>query len=107
MALPSLDEIELLHNRMCKAVGDPTRIRILYAIAEKPQYVTELATQLELPQSTISRHLGILKQCGLISAEREGATVFYRLTDPRIITVLDTMRLLLRQSLERQHEALG
>jgi ArsR family transcriptional regulator len=107
MAVPPLEEIQLLHNRMCKAVGDPTRIRILYALNDKPQYVTGLAELLEIPQPTVSRHLAILKQCGLVIAERDGAAVFYRLTDERVIEVLDTMRQLLRESVDYLQDILN
>lgn len=98
-AIPSTEEVQLLHNRICKAVGDPTRIRILYAVSEEAQYVTGLAELLGIPQPSVSRHLATLKQCGLVEAKRDGAAVYYRLTDDRIIEVLDTMRQLLRESL--------
>lgn len=106
MSIPPLEEINLLHSHMCKAVGDPTRIRILYALSEKPQYVTALAELLDTPQPTVSRHLAILKQCGLVAAERDGAAVFYKLIDKRIIEVLDTMRQLLRTSIDNLQEIL-
>jgi DNA-binding transcriptional ArsR family regulator len=107
MAIPPIAEIELLHNRMCKAVGDTTRIRILYALNEKLQYVTELAELLSIPQPTVSRHLAILKQCSLVVAERDGAAVYYRLSDERIISVLDTMRQLLRESVNSLQDILS
>lgn len=107
MAIPPITEIELLHNRMCKAVGDTTRIRILYALNDKPQYVTELADLLAIPQPTVSRHLAILKQCVLVVAERDGAAVYYRLSDSRIISVLDTMRQLLRESVNSLQDILS
>ena len=107
MTVPPIEELELLHSRMCKAVGDVTRIRILYALNDKPQYVTELAELLEIPQPTVSRHLAILKQCGLVIAERNGAAVFYKLADERVIEVLDTMRQLLRESVSSLQEILN
>ena len=107
MSIPPLEEIQLLHNRMCKAVGDPTRIRILYALHVAPQYVTGLAELLDIPQPTISRHLATLKQCGLVIAERNGAAVFYKLSDERVIDVLDTMRQLLRESVSSLQETLS
>ena len=97
-----IEEINLLHNNVCQAVNDPKRIQILYALSDHPLNVTALATLLDTPQPTISRHLSILRQRALVQTERDGATVVYKLTHPRLIEVLDLMRDILRESLERQ-----
>jgi DNA-binding transcriptional ArsR family regulator len=102
MPVPSIDELTLLHNTMCHAVGDPKRIQILYALSDGPQYVTALATALDTPQPTISRHLTILRERRLVIAERDGTSICYRLADSRIIDVLNTMRHMLKESLEQQ-----
>jgi ArsR family transcriptional regulator len=106
MAFPSLRELRLLHTNICKALGDPKRIQILYALDEQPRNVSSLASTLDIPQPTISRHLAILRQRSLVATERNGQMVIYRLADPRIIDVLDSMRTILRDSLERQSSAL-
>ena len=106
MAFPSLSELRLLHANICKALGDPKRIQILYALDEQPRNVTSLASTLDIPQPTISRHLAVLRQRSLVATERNGQMVNYRLADPRIIDVLDSMRTILRDSLERQSSAL-
>jgi ArsR family transcriptional regulator len=106
MALPSLDELNLMHSTICHAVGDPKRIQILYALHERPQNVNSLAQNLNTPQPTISRHLAILRQVALVNTRRAGTNMIYTLADPRIITVLDSMREMLRDSLERQSHSL-
>jgi DNA-binding transcriptional ArsR family regulator len=78
------------------------RLQILYALSEEPRRVTALAQDLDTPQSTISRHLAILRQRSLVISDRDGVAVTYSLADRRIITVLDTMRLVLRDALGRQ-----
>lgn len=95
-------EIELLHQKVCSAVGDPKRVMILYALAERPKYVSELAAELSLPQPTVSRHLKILSDRGMVSATREGTAVFYALGDERIIQALDLMRDILRDLIMRE-----
>ena len=92
-------EVELLHSRICHALADPKRILILYALADGPKYVGELAEELGAPQPTVSRHLGILRERGLIQGERKGTAVYYTLTDHRIIAALDLMRSLLATQL--------
>ncbi|MCS7069984.1 MAG: metalloregulator ArsR/SmtB family transcription factor [Anaerolinea sp.] len=106
MAIPGLDELQLLHAQMCQAVGDPRRIQILYALHDQPLHVTGLAELLNVPQPTISRHLALLRERALVIAERDGQAVIYRLADERIIVVLDIMRQMLRDSLARRASAL-
>lgn len=97
-----IQEIELLHQKVCSAVGDPKRVMILYALAERPKYVSELGDELGMPQPTVSRHLKILSDRGMVTAAREGTTVFYALADPRIIEALDLMRAVLRDLIMRE-----
>lgn len=102
MDRPSFDELNLLHAGVCQALGDPKRLQILYALAERPRHVSALAADLDTPQPTVSRHLQVLRERHLVIADRDGATVVYRLVEPRVIAVLDTMRQILRDSLARQ-----
>lgn len=97
-----VSEIELLHQKVCSAVGDPKRVMILYALAERSKYVSELADELRMPQPTVSRHLKVLNDRGMVSAAREGTTVFYTLSDRRIIQALDLMRGILRDLILRE-----
>ncbi|NIV33859.1 MAG: metalloregulator ArsR/SmtB family transcription factor, partial [Anaerolineae bacterium] len=99
---PQLQELELLHANICRAIGDPRRIQILYALHSQSCHVTALSERLDIPQPTVSRHLSVLRQSGLVASERDGAAVNYRLTDPRVIEILDRMRAILRDSLERR-----
>ncbi|MCA9985921.1 MAG: winged helix-turn-helix transcriptional regulator [Anaerolineales bacterium] len=103
---PTLAELNLLHANVCEALGDTKRIMILYALHDRPRNVSTLANDLDTPQPTISRHLRVLRQRSLVAAERDGASVIYRLSDPRIIAILDEMRLVLRDALARQRDAL-
>jgi ArsR family transcriptional regulator len=106
MSYPQSGELRLLHNNICRALGDPKRIQILYALSEQALNVTALAAALDIPQPTASRHLAILHQRSLVVRERNGQAVIYHLADRRIIQVLDSMRVILRDSLERQSRAL-
>jgi len=105
--MPNIKELNLLHSNICQALGDPKRILILYAINDQPRHVTALAESLGFPQPTVSRHLRILRQRALVRKERNGPAVVYHLTDERIIEILDSMRLLLRDAMTRQASALA
>lgn len=97
-------EVNLLHANLCQALADPTRILILYALRSGPKHVTELAETLEAPQSTVSRHLKVLRDRSLVHAERAGAQVQYSLADERVIEALDTLRAVLMASLAKRAE---
>ncbi len=101
--LPSLSqEISILHADICSALADPTRILILYCLAENPCTVSELTSRLSILQPTVSRHLKVLRERGLVRAERHGQSVVYALNDERIITALDLLRAILRDNLARR-----
>ena len=97
-------ELELLHERVCPALGDPTRMRLLYTLAEKPCKVTELVEALALPQSTISRHLSVLRNRHLVLTERRGTAVIYSLKSNKLLEVLDTLREILREQIQEENQ---
>jgi DNA-binding transcriptional ArsR family regulator len=96
-------EITELHAEVCSALAEPTRLFILYALAGKSSNVTELSQKLEIAQPTISRHLKVLRDGGLVRASRQGMNVQYELADPRVIQALDLLRSVLRDRI--QHRA--
>jgi ArsR family transcriptional regulator len=97
-------EIHDLHAKICAGLADPNRILILYALDQSPHYVTELSELLELPQPTVSRHLRVLRERGLVLSERDSHTVIYRVADQRIIRALDLMRGVLADQLRSQFD---
>ena len=95
-------EATLLHDHVCRALADPKRIVILYLLSESPQNVTDIAAALDSPQSTVSRHLKVLRECSLVTTQRDGATVVYSLADRRVIQALDLMRAMVMSLLNEQ-----
>ena len=67
-----------------KALADENRIRLLVRLREKPANVTTLAATLGLAQPSVSKHLAVLKQVGLVEVERDGAQAIYRVRDESI-----------------------
>jgi DNA-binding transcriptional ArsR family regulator len=95
-------EVTLLHERICSALGDSTRILILYLLSQKDRYVNELSDELNIPQSTVSRHLKILRDRNLVSTNRQGTAILYSLADQRIIRSLDLMREILAEQIRSE-----
>jgi DNA-binding transcriptional ArsR family regulator len=98
------EEVYQLHANLCSGIADPKRILILYKLAEFPSNVSDLAEVLETPQPTISRHLKILRDCGLVSSKRDKKSVIYDLVDRRVIKALDLLRAVLAETLESKSE---
>ncbi len=97
-----VQEITQLHADFCSALADSTRLILLYALADGPRNVTELTQELNQPQPTISRHLKILRDRGMVLANRQGMSVEYALADHRIIDALDTLRSIMRDSIQKR-----
>jgi DNA-binding transcriptional ArsR family regulator len=95
-------EIIQLEADFCAALSDPTRILILYALNERSLNVTEITNELGVPQPTTSRHLKVLRERGLVYAERQGTVITYHLTDNRIIQAMDLLRSAMRDRLTQQ-----
>jgi ArsR family transcriptional regulator len=103
-------EILQLHAQICAGLADPKRIMLLYELAGAAHNVTELAGALDMPQPLVSRHLKVLRERGMVVAERVGPAVRYHLADPRVIQALDLLRDALREILSKRivlMEAIG
>ena len=99
---PLNQDVSELEANLCFAFVDPTRILILYALNEHPHNVTELTTELGIPQSKTSRHLKVLRDHGLVRTTRQGVTITYELADVRLIEALDLLRAVLRDQISYQ-----
>src|SRR5881275_2450627 len=63
---------------MLAAVGEPTRMRILYRLALGPHHVGQLAELIGIPMVNMSHHLGVMRQAGLLEDEKDGRRVVYK-----------------------------
>lgn len=71
-----------------RSLGDPTRLAILRRLALADARVGELVEEVGLAQSTVSKHLACLKECGLVDSEPVGRASVFRLTQPALIDLL-------------------
>ncbi|MBX3492199.1 MAG: winged helix-turn-helix transcriptional regulator [Parvibaculum sp.] len=91
-APPLLDDdktVELAD--MFKMLGDPSRLRIVTATLEGPRAVGEIAAMLGLSVSLVSHHLRLLRATRLVSPERRGKQIFYRVHDQHVAHVIRDM----------------
>jgi ArsR family transcriptional regulator len=72
-----------------KALGSEPRLRIIERLAVGPQCVCQLTELLGVDQSTVSRHLGVLRSAGIVEGTRRGQHVDYRLLTPCVLSFLE------------------
>jgi ArsR family transcriptional regulator, arsenate/arsenite/antimonite-responsive transcriptional repressor len=76
--IPAMTQTELRLARMLKALGNPVRFRIVKFLAENPVCITgDIVDLTHLAQSTVSQHLKVLREAGLIQGEIEGPATCY------------------------------
>lgn len=92
-----------LQAAICKTLADSNRLMILYELKDGERSVGRLATGLGLSQSNVSRHLSILREQGVVDTCRDGTTIYYRLSDPKITDACRIMREILERRLARNH----
>jgi ArsR family transcriptional regulator, lead/cadmium/zinc/bismuth-responsive transcriptional repressor len=86
-AMPAPATVEHLAETF-KALGDPTRVRMLSALSRAELCVCDLATLLGATESAISHQLRLLRSLRVVRARRDGRMVFYRLDDDHIVRLL-------------------
>ena len=74
-----------MKTKILKAMAHPTRLVIIEKLASGPLCVCEINKFFDHDQSTISKHLAVLKNAGIIDDEKKGMNVFYSLKAPCIL----------------------
>jgi ArsR family transcriptional regulator len=90
-----------------KALGHPTRLMMVEALADGERCVCELNELVEADHSTISKHLAIMKQAGLVSDRKEGLKVYYKLEVPCIVNFMKCINQVISSRAKRQLTALS
>ena len=77
-------------SELFKALGDPTRIKIIFILFKDEMCVCDIAESLNMTQSAISHQLRVLKQARLVKFRKEGKSVFYSLDDEHISQIFNS-----------------
>jgi DNA-binding transcriptional ArsR family regulator len=103
--LEDLDKAAIyrLHAQFCKTLSDANRLLMIAELAKGEVSVNELAQRLQLRQANVSKHLGLMRERGLVVARRDGANVYYALSDPRIIGAIKLLKEVQADQIEKQH----
>ena len=82
------DEILCDLADLYKIFGDTTRIKIMYALHEDELCVCAIAELIGMTQSAVSHQLKALKNANLVASRREGKTIYYRLSDEHVKSII-------------------
>ena len=74
-----------------KAMGNPFRLRILHAIYDGELSVSEILARVGGSQANVSKHLNVLRNADLVSARRDGVSVYYRISDATVFAICRTV----------------
>jgi ArsR family transcriptional regulator len=85
-----------------KALAHPSRLLIVEKLSEKPYCVFELTSMIGADTSTVSKHLSILKNAGIISDRKKGTSVYYSLEATCLLKLLSCVESVIQQNLRRQ-----
>ena len=90
-----------------KTLAHPARIRVLELLRDGERSVGELIPEVGLEASHLSQQLGILRRANVLHARKEGSTVRYSVTDPRIFELLEVAKAILTNALVETRELLS
>jgi ArsR family transcriptional regulator len=82
--------LELLAERF-RLLGDPTRLRLLQALAGEERAVADLVAMTGATQANVSKHLQLLHRAGIVLRRKEGLHVYYSVADPSIFEICDVV----------------
>jgi ArsR family transcriptional regulator len=92
--------------KLCKALSDETRIRILKVLLQRECCVCEVMQALDISQSRASRNLGILEDAGFVRSKRDGLWIVYSIDEQEMNSYVPTLVELLRGSLVNEETIL-
>jgi ArsR family transcriptional regulator, virulence genes transcriptional regulator len=96
------DGLYQIQAEFCRAMAHPKRIQVLDVLRDGEMTVTQLAARTHIAQANLSQHLGIMRQQGLLRIRRQGATVYYSISDGRIVEACGIVKQVIRERSRRE-----
>lgn len=78
-------------GQLLKALANPDRLMLLCQLSQGERNVSELEAQLGIQQPTLSQQLAVLRREGLVETRRDGKQIFYRISSPAALAVIETL----------------
>ncbi len=85
-------EIFHLHAEVCKTLSNAKRLEILSILRDDEMSVGDIVDKMEIPKANVSQHLAVMRNAGILDTRRDGVTIYYRISNPKVIKACDLMR---------------
>jgi ArsR family transcriptional regulator len=102
MEVPVPAPLYQLKAEFFKTLGHPARIRVLELLGQREHAVSELLPEVGVEAANLSQQLAVLRKAGLVVTRREGSSVYYSLTSPRVAELLAVARGILTEVISGQ-----
>ena len=96
-----------LRAKITKAMAHPTRLFIIDELSRQERCVCELTEMIGADTSTVSKHLTILKNAGIVRDEKRGTMVYYQLRVPCVMNFFDCIEAVIQANVKEQMELVG
>ena len=95
-----------IRSRIIKAMGHPVRLMVIDVLKDGEQTFSSLNAIFNLDKSTVSKHLLVLKEAGIVSSRKEGADMIYRLEVPCVTDFFGCVTAVIESNVKRQQVCL-
>lgn len=99
-------EFYCLHSELCKTLANPKRQEILDILRDSERTVNQLVELTGIPQANLSQHLAILRTKSVLVSSRQGANVFYRIANPKIMQAFDLITEVMQEQQAKAEKAI-
>ena len=96
-----------LHAELCSTMANPIRLEIISLLRNEEKSVGDLAESAGISQANMSQHLTVLRRQAMVETRRAGATIYYRLANPKMLKAFDILREILFEQLESEQELIN
>ena len=93
-----------MHAEICKVFTNPKRLEIISLLRDEEKTVNELTELAGVPQANVSQHLTVLRQNNVVTTRRNGANIYYKIANPKILQACDLMREVLLEQLKENEK---
>ncbi|MCZ7359263.1 MAG: metalloregulator ArsR/SmtB family transcription factor [Candidatus Methanoperedens sp.] len=93
-----------MHAEICKVFTNPKRLEIINLLRDGEKTVNELTELAGVPQANVSQHLTVLRQNNVVTTRREGANIYYKIANPKILQACDLMREVLLEQIKENEK---
>ena len=99
-------ELIELRAEILKALGQPTRLKIIDFLRDGERCVCEIFPAIGEEQSNTSRHLNMMLAAGVLSRRKDGLKIYYAIKHPEIVDVIDTVTQIVKRDIYGRHDLL-